>query len=137
MLRRENHSARNEAAPNSTAYTAHPHAGGDTTAAGTAIAAMPKPINASARAVLRPSPVSLRVRSRQYAPVTPHNAISSQPDIAGPCTAPLPPGRTTSVPPSRCPGPDRRTRRTEVHGERAEGVFTAAPCAPAGLVSRS
>ena len=87
---RANHRARNAAPPNSTTYTAHPHTGGVTTAAGTAMAAMPKPIRASARAVLRSSCVPLRIRSRQYAPVTPHNAISSQLDIAGPCTVHLP-----------------------------------------------
>lgn len=51
---------------------------------------MPNPISASARAVLRSSSLPVRVRSRQYEPVTAHNAISSHPDVAGPCTAALP-----------------------------------------------
>ncbi|CAM5236939.1 hypothetical protein SMICM304S_06840 [Streptomyces microflavus] len=48
-----------------TPYTAQAPSGGVSTAAGTAIAAMPKPISASPRAVLRSCGVPVRVRSRQ------------------------------------------------------------------------
>ncbi|MFF2412610.1 aminotransferase class I/II-fold pyridoxal phosphate-dependent enzyme [Streptomyces sp. NPDC058092] len=75
------------------------------------------------------------MRSRQYAPVTPHNAISSQQDTTGPCTAHLP--RDVRL---QSPLVDARTGTVirgalRYKGARGGGVPRRALC-PLGPVSR-
>src|SRR3954465_15670516 len=86
VLVRAAHSARSAAPPNTAAQSGQAHDGGVNTAAGTAIAAIPKPTSASPPPPPRSSSTLLRIRSRQYAPVAAQSAASSQPGEAGPCT---------------------------------------------------
>lgn len=64
-LLRTDHRVRSAAAANTAAYANQAQRGGVAAAAGTAIAAMPNPMSASAPAVRRCSSTGLRIRNRQ------------------------------------------------------------------------